>query len=287
MRLSPTPPLPRPRPGTALKQSIPGIRRLRYAARSYVSGRPALYLPFARRKYPGPEPQVIGPGCEFVIDGYTRAGCTFAVYAFQLAQLRPVKLAHHLHAPAQLIVAARRQIPALLLIREPRGAILSQIVREPYVDLSDALRAYIRFYDRLWPYRLAFVVGDYRDTTRDFGAVIRRVNDRFGTAYGEFDHTEANVQVCLDMIRDRSPAARAQLAFESGLISFAEVRDQRRRHPEAFPASQDGEAWVPSAARDRQKDLLLDRWSQPDLAALRGRAERTYERFVVNERSGE
>ena len=61
-----------------------------------------------------------------MIDGYTRSASTYAVYAFQLSQARPVRVAHHLHAPAQLIEAARRGVPTLMVIREPRGALLAQ-----------------------------------------------------------------------------------------------------------------------------------------------------------------
>src|SRR5690242_11619114 len=101
------------------------VRRARHRLRTHVSEHPSVYLPFARHKYPGPSPEVISAETELVIDGYTRCATTFAVYAFQLAQPRPVRLAHHLHAPAQLVAAARRGVPALALIREPRGAILS------------------------------------------------------------------------------------------------------------------------------------------------------------------
>src|SRR3954468_5252411 len=110
-------------------------RRLRHRVRTVASEHPAMYLPFARRKYPGPSPRVIGPDTQVVIDGYTRSASTFAVYAFQVSQRTPVRLAHHLHAAAQLIEAARRGLPTIAVVREPRGAVLSQVVREPDVDL--------------------------------------------------------------------------------------------------------------------------------------------------------
>ena len=125
-------------------------RRARHRLRTRVSEHPGLYLPFARRKYPGPSPEVISPATEFVIDGYTRSASTFAVYALQLAQPVPVRLAHHLHAPAQLVAAARAGVPALVVIREPQGAILSQLIREPDVALRDALVSYARFYECLF-----------------------------------------------------------------------------------------------------------------------------------------
>ena len=93
----------------SIASTTPGVRRVRHAVRTRMSEHPAVYLRFARRKYPGPSPEVIGADTELVIEGYTRSASTFAVYALQLAQERPVRLAHHLHAPAQLIEAARFQ----------------------------------------------------------------------------------------------------------------------------------------------------------------------------------
>src|SRR5215472_5623100 len=101
-------------------QQVTLARRARHRFRTRWSESPTLYLPFARIKYPGPSPEVIGPDTELVIDGYTRCASTFAVYALQLAQPQPVRLAHHLHAPAQLVEATRMRVPALALIREPK-----------------------------------------------------------------------------------------------------------------------------------------------------------------------
>src|SRR4029453_17396954 len=103
----------------------------RHVARRYLTERPAAYLPLARRRYPGPSPMVVTRDTDLVIDGYTRSASTYAVYAFQLAQDRPVRLAHHLHAPAQIVAAVRWGIPTMLVVRDPRGAVLSQAVREP------------------------------------------------------------------------------------------------------------------------------------------------------------
>jgi hypothetical protein len=66
--------------------AIPPARRLRHVLRTRISEHPVIYLPIARRKHPGPSPEVISSDTELVIDGYTRSATTFAVYAFQLAQ---------------------------------------------------------------------------------------------------------------------------------------------------------------------------------------------------------
>ena len=88
-----------------------------------------------------------------------------------------MRMAHHLHAPAQLIAAAKAGLPTIVVIRDPEGAILSQAVRKPGVALRDALWAYERFYSRLLPYRSSYVVADSKEVTTDlrpsFGASTR------------------------------------------------------------------------------------------------------------------
>ena len=245
-----------------------------------MSEYPGLYLRFARRKYPGPSPEVISPQTELVIDGYTRCGTTFAVYALQLAQDRPVRLAHHLHAPAQLIEAARNAVPTLVLIREPQGAILSQLAREPDVALSDALVAYARFYACLMPYRDRFVIADFDEVTGDFAAVIRRLNERFDTSFAEFVHTETNVQECLGLMRRRGTLSRTLLGFESGVATVDEVRREQAVPPDGGMPPGGGEEWVPSADRERSKAALREQWRRADLTRPRERVQHAYQTFL-------
>ena len=255
-------------------------RRARHRFRTRLSESPALYLPLARLKYPGPSPEVLSPATELVIDGYTRCASTFAVYALQLAQPVPVRLAHHLHAPAQLVAAARAGVPALAVIREPREAILSQLVREPDVALRDALVAYARFYRRLLSCRDRMVVADFEEVTKDFGAVTRRVNDRFGTAFAEFEPTEQNTDRCFELIKLRGTLSPVLLGFESGTVTAEDLLPEialltRRSQEQAGAAA----AWVPSQDRDRSKAALQEQWERPGLAPLRERAQWVYQAF--------
>jgi hypothetical protein len=261
-------------------ESLPApVRRARHRLRTRVSEHPALYLPFARRKYPGPSPEVIGPQTELVIDGYTRSASTFAVYAFQLCQDEPVRLAHHLHAPAQLIAAARRSIPALLLIREPQGAILSQLIQEPGVALRDALVAYIRFHTCLRPYAGSLAVAEFEQVTHDFGSVIRRLNTRFGTSFTEFTHTDATMHECFELMKQRGTLSPALLGFESGTVTREQMHGELRALASQPQPGEVREAWVPSERRYRTKAALCDQWYQPGLARLRDRARAGFEEF--------
>lgn len=264
----------------AAELSVPLIRRVRHRLRTYVSEHPAMYLPFARHKYPGPSPQVINSRTQLVIDGYTRSATTFAVYALQLSQERPLRLAHHLHAPAQFIEAARWGIPALLLIREPQGAILSQLVREPNVALDDALVAYSRFYTCLIPYRDTFVVGEFEQVTHEFGRVVRRLNARFGTSFVEFVHTDANLRECLEFIKLRGTLSKTVLGFESGEITRDQLRRELQAVADGVKPSKARDAWIPSEEREHAKAALREQWLQPSLAKLRDRAQVVYRAFV-------
>jgi len=260
--------------------AVSPYRRIRHRLRTYVSGHPPGYLAFARRKYTGHNVEVIGPGTELVIDGFTRSATTFAVYAFQLAQDTPVRIAHHLHAPAQLIEAARRGIPAVALIRKPQGAILSQLYQEPDVALRDALFAYCRFYERLMPYRESFVIGEFGQVTDELGTVIRQLNKRFGTDFAEFVHSDANVRQCFELCELRETMSPGLLSFESGHLT----RDQLRRELQSIRGAArklPPGAWVPSAQREQAKEALRGQYLQPRMARLRGRAELAYQEFLA------
>jgi hypothetical protein len=136
--------------------------------------------------------RAVTPDTQLVIEGFPRSGNSFARRAFVMAQDEKVRIAHHLHVPAQVIRAARWQIPTLVLIRRPRDAVLSFVILDP-ISVDQALRYYISFYETVEKYRDAYVLGLFEEVTEDFGQVIRRVNDKFGTKFSLFRHDEENV----------------------------------------------------------------------------------------------
>lgn len=142
-----------------------------------------------------------------VIDGYPRSANTFATVAFMYAQGHrggfsdvAIDVANHWHRPSQLTLAARWNIPAVALIREPRAAILSSMV---YAGSDDAARftaRYLAFYRAVESVKDKVLVVDFQDAIADMGAVIDRVNARFGTDFARFEHTSENVAAVQAMI---------------------------------------------------------------------------------------
>lgn len=225
------------------------LGRLRFEAGSILRKHPGLYLPIARLRR---KAEPLADDTEIVIEGYPRSGNTFAVTAFGSAQTREVRVARHEHAAAQVIAAARRSIPALVLVRAPEEAVLSFAVQQPHLTLAQALRSYVRFYRPLLPYRHRFVLASFEDVTGDFGAVTRRVNERFGTDFGVFEHTEENVRKCLEAIE-------------------AHGRDVRGEGDELHRKGS-----FPSEVRTRMKEALVAEYRGDRLAGLRRRAEAAY-----------
>jgi len=266
----------------------PGGRSLlgspRHALRRWISMYPTIYLPMARLKN---EHSVLEARTELVLDGTSRSANTFAAIAFQLAQNDHVRLAHHMHAAASLVAAARRGVPTLITVREPEPTILSSLMREPQVTPRQWLKTYVAFYERILPFRSAFVIATFTEVTSDFGAVTRRVNERFATRFREFDHTEQNVQAVFTLIDERAEGPPWQPflnRFVSGLLSADEYRALTQRYRDGSEGRRRSVPELrvqrPSAQREAAKGQMRERYQDPGLADLRNAAEQAYRAFV-------
>ncbi|MCE2510195.1 MAG: hypothetical protein J4G10_04375 [Alphaproteobacteria bacterium] len=181
------------------------VKALLYRLRDRAGARPALFYPLHGLRHPG-DRRTVRRDTEIVIEGFPRSGNSFAVTAFELAQARPVRMADHLHVPAQLLRAAQYQRPACLLIREPGPAVRSLCVRFPHLTVADALESYRRFYARCLPVSDAFLTVPFEALISDFGAVIERLNRKFGTTFTPFAHTEENLSRVHKTLDERNAA---------------------------------------------------------------------------------
>ncbi|HZD80276.1 MAG TPA: hypothetical protein VE646_09585 [Actinomycetota bacterium] len=228
------------------------LRRGAYEAKSLVARYPALALPIARRRHGVP----VDERTRIVIEGFPRTGTSFAVAAFDLAQDGGVPIACHVHAPAQILEGIRRGLPVVAVVREPEDTVLSFMIRNPHLEASTSLRGYLRFYEPLRPHLGRIVVGTFPQVTADMGAVIRRVNERFGTGFASFEPTEDNVRRCFEAIE----------------------ADYRKRLPEGEALER--EVARPSAWRRERKEELRAAYRSPSTARLRARAERVFQAFA-------
>ncbi len=177
-------------------------RSIRAKTRTYLSVRPALYLPLVKIRHWFTRERIVNADTDIVIEGFPRSANTFAVFAFRFAQPQPVKIAHHLHAAVQVLGAIHYGIPAIVLIRHPKDAITSLTLRNPETSISTAFDDYFVFYRALLG-KSGFVVAKFEDVVSDFGAVISRVNERFGTSFVPFSSTSEDTQNIFEAIETR------------------------------------------------------------------------------------
>lgn len=178
-------------------------KALLFRFRNWAGARPALFYPLHALRHPG-DSRVVRKDTEIVIEGFPRSGNSFAVAAFELAQARPVRMADHLHVPAQILRAGAYKRPAFLLIREPGPAVRSLCVRFPYLTVAEALRSYYRFYARCLPFSESFVTLPFETLVSDFGGAIERLNQKFGTTFTPFSHTEENLNRVRKTLEERN-----------------------------------------------------------------------------------
>ena len=222
-----------------------GIVRLR----RWIGCYPGLYYPLARWVKPRTFPWVFASSkSELVVDAYPGSGNTFCFIAFESAQKRPTTMAHHVHVPAQILRGLQLNLPTVMLIRDPDEAISSNLARWSHLTMHEALLDYIGFYKPLWEYRNDFLSVHFDDVVGDFGAVIERINRRFGTSFHPFEHTDENVAVCW------------------GRMKKMEVSNWDRN--------------VPHEERNREKAKLVEALKRPPYACLREECCAWYAKYL-------
>lgn len=221
---------------TLTGSAAPGLRRA-LGGTNALARYPRLYLALARRRYGS---RVLGPGTDIVIEGFPRSANTFAVSAFELAQERPVTVAHHLHAAAHVVRAVEVGVPVILLVRRPEDAIVSVLLRKPALEPGPVAAAYLRFYEGVQPVLDGCVVAEFDQVIGDFGHVIDRVNRRYGTAFTPFEHTDDNVSRAFGRIESENRSRAAGALVESAVARPSGERAERaaavRRRVDALPA---------------------------------------------------
>jgi hypothetical protein len=224
----------------------------------HAGGHPAVFFGLYRMLRPRQDlSRATTPDKLVVIEGFPRSGNSFARRAFIMAQgetFDKTRIAHHLHVPAQVIRGARWRIPTLVLIRRPKDAVLSLVIRDP-ISVDQALRYYISFYEAVEGCRDSYVLGRFEDVTGDFGRVIERLNEKFGTSFSPFRHDEETVNQLFEGMETQA----------------------RKKYGEAL---WERKVQRPAAAREKIKDEIEYESGNPKRKRLIARAEAVYDRLT-------
>lgn len=162
-----------------------------------------------------------------VIDGHSRCANTYAVCAFEQDN-RGARVTHHLHNPRVIRRALRLGVPTLLLIRRPEDVVASMLAFEPTMTVGEILQTYVDFYTPLLPVLDRLVVADFDEVIADFGAVVRQVNSRFGTAFAPYVKSEEAEAAVFAAVERFGAVHYAATDFENRVSRPSSLRHPRR-----------------------------------------------------------
>jgi hypothetical protein len=169
---------------------------------------------------------VVDDETDLCVEGFPRSANAFTVAAIEMAQGRPMRIAHHTHASGHVAEAVRRGIPTIVLVRDPDDAVGELLLARPWLTAPLAFRAYARFSEALLRTPSGFLVIPFELVTRDVASAIDLVNARFGTS-----------------LRRRSHAALAPRCFAAmeadwlARVGPGEVFERRVGRPSAWRAA--------------------------------------------------
>ncbi len=158
---------------------------------------PTLWL-FARLPV-GLADNLVSAKTHLTIEGYAASANSFATHAFMDSQPDEVVVAHHTHSPAQVARAVKLGVPVLLLVRKPGDAVASAVARfhqhcrQPTKCAALELRSYRRFYAGVDRFAGSVLVARFDEVVADFGRIIERLNELYGTSFVRFEHTPERV----------------------------------------------------------------------------------------------
>jgi hypothetical protein len=222
---------------TADTETLPIDTRVRHGARramrraKYLMGEYPITLPILLRMTPIGMSRRITDRTQLVVEGFPRSGNTFASYAIWHAAGSDFALSSHIHHLAAIRLARRRNIPTVLVVREPVSTLASYLIAGPHGRPKGVLKEYIAYYSGVLPMAPKLLVVDFSEITGDMGAVIERINTRFGLQIPPFDHTPENSELVFEAIQrsDKLGMGEAGVARPS-----TDRADLNQRHREAL-----------------------------------------------------
>lgn len=214
-----------------------GPSLLRYRTRRVLGRHPVLFRASVLAR-PSQWRITVGRSTDVVVDGFPRSGNNFAFEAFRMAN-PAARMASRTHAPAQIRRGVERGIPTLLLVRDPLEAVLSLLVRQPYLGAREALADHRAFYEATWPFRHGFVVGEFGRVTTDLGGLIEELNRRFGSTFEPYRNTPERDARSLAAIEEHHRAYFGGRVLETHVARPSPEREALKRERRAALEAED------------------------------------------------
>ena len=161
------------------------------------------------------------PDSQLCMEGYQRSGNSYLYMCLSISNPL-LKVGHHIHGIAHVRYALRRQIPVVVLVREPAESLASLLTWDNRLQLGIALDSYIRFHKQLKKLKYEILLVDFVELVTDVDAVIRKINQRFDLKLNCLNLTEPQLS---DKMRKRQA-----LYAHSNLMPFPNSDKNKRNH---------------------------------------------------------
>ena len=128
---------------------------------------------------------------ELVVEAFPRSANTTSMYALFYAQGSSFKVGHHLHVSAHIKYAVSRDIPCLVIMRNPLDCVASRMVMKKGGVAKDIVKDYIDFSKSVQRLRTKLVIVGFEDVIKEgLGFAIEEVNVKFATDFCKPDASE-------------------------------------------------------------------------------------------------
>jgi len=127
-------------------------------------------------------PRLTDSATDICIEGYPRSGNTYFVSAF-LMWNRGINVAHHSHLAGSMKRAINKNVPTVLLIRNPTDSVTSVLAWDGKLNVTIALASYAHFYRQLWKYRSQILILRFEDVIQRPDECVQLINSRFGQKF--------------------------------------------------------------------------------------------------------
>lgn len=162
------------------------IKRIKFDFRMFLGSYPNLFFPIYGLKKVNKN-LFINNKTQLVISAFPRTANTFFIVALESVQKEKIEIAHHLHVPALALEGIKKNIPTVLLIRNPKDSIISLLIRENHLTLEQAINAYISFYKPMLKYKREILIFDFHTIINDFTSIIESINKKFKLNLTNYD----------------------------------------------------------------------------------------------------
>lgn len=199
---------------------------------------------------------------QLIIEGYPRAGNTYARAAFEHANGKDISVSSHMHSYRSILKGIRRRIPTIVVVRAPDKVLGSLLQFNPTYEAAEILRTYRSFHETLATHVDDVIIADFPDITADFGGIIKRVNARYGTdfvPYVKTPESEQEVFAAIDSVA---------MTHEGHRFGAAVSRPSGER--------KDAGAVLQNLSDAEQQDLAASQLAYETLVAAAAEAERRH-----------